>query len=48
MVRGPMVESYFVEGSQNVGGKVFGQSITDPCLGWPDTKKLILRLADKY
>ncbi|MCG2714519.1 MAG: 3-deoxy-7-phosphoheptulonate synthase [Candidatus Omnitrophica bacterium] len=47
MVKGLMVESYLVEGSQNVGGKVFGQSITDPCLGWPDTKELILRLAEK-
>ncbi|MFH1191279.1 MAG: 3-deoxy-7-phosphoheptulonate synthase [Candidatus Omnitrophota bacterium] len=46
MVKGLMMESYLLEGSQNVGGKVFGQSITDPCLGWPDTKELILRLAD--
>ncbi len=48
MVKGLMVESYLVEGSQNISGKVFGQSITDPCLGWPDTKELILRLADKH
>ena len=48
MVKGLMVESYLKEGSQDVGGKVFGQSITDPCLGWVDTKELILRLADKY
>jgi len=46
IVKGFMVESYLKEGSQKVGGKVFGQSITDPCLGWPDTKKLILKLAD--
>ena len=45
-VKGLMVESYLEEGSQKVGGKVFGQSITDPCLGWPDTKKLILRVAE--
>ena len=44
MVKGLMVESYLKEGSQKVGGKVFGQSITDPCLGWLDTKELILRL----
>lgn len=45
MVKGLMVESYLKEGSQEVTGKAFGQSITDPCLGWPDTKKLILTLA---
>jgi len=47
IVKGLMVESYLKEGSQNVGGKVFGQSITDPCLGWSATADLILRLADK-
>ncbi|MDD5108803.1 MAG: 3-deoxy-7-phosphoheptulonate synthase [Candidatus Omnitrophica bacterium] len=47
MVKGLMVESYLKEGSQEVTGKVFGQSITDPCLGWPDTKELILILAGK-
>jgi 3-deoxy-7-phosphoheptulonate synthase len=48
MVKGLMVESYLKEGSQAVGGKTFGQSITDPCLGWPETVELILRLADKH
>jgi len=48
MIKGLMVESYLIEGSQKVGGKVFGQSITDPCLGWADTKKLILKLADSF
>ena len=47
MVKGLMVESYLEEGAQAVGGRVFGQSITDPCLGWADTKELILKLADK-
>ena len=46
IVKGLMVESYLVEGTQPVNGKVFGQSITDPCLGWDDTKKLILKLAE--
>ena len=46
IVKGLMVESYLVEGTQSVNGKVFGQSITDPCLGWDDTKKLILKLAE--
>jgi len=45
IVKGLMVESYLVEGSQDITGKVFGQSITDSCLGWMDTRKLILRLA---
>jgi len=47
IVKGLMVESYLLEGSQDVKGKVFGRSITDPCLGWADTKKLILSLAEK-
>jgi len=46
LVKGIMVESYLAEGAQDVTGKVYGKSITDPCLGWDDTKKLILQLAD--
>ena len=46
MVKGLMIESYLVEGSQEVGAQVFGQSITDPCLGWEDSRELVLRLAD--
>jgi len=47
MVKGLMVESYLKEGSQETSGKTFGQSITDPCLGWAQTAELILNLADK-
>lgn len=47
LIKGFMVESYIVDGCQNVGGGVYGQSITDPCLGWEKTKKLIEKLADK-
>lgn len=47
MVKGLMVESYLKEGAQDVTGKAFGQSITDPCLGWQETKKLILNLAEQ-
>ncbi|HPT39866.1 MAG TPA: 3-deoxy-7-phosphoheptulonate synthase, partial [Candidatus Omnitrophota bacterium] len=47
VVKGLMIESYLKEGRQETAGGVFGQSITDPCLGWEDTKELILRLADK-
>ncbi|MDP8219227.1 MAG: 3-deoxy-7-phosphoheptulonate synthase [Candidatus Theseobacter exili] len=46
IVRGLMIESYLEEGSQEVSGKVFGQSITDSCLGWNDSANLILNLAD--
>jgi 3-deoxy-7-phosphoheptulonate synthase len=46
MVKGFMIESYLEEGAQEVGGKVFGKSITDPCLGWTDTERLILSLAE--
>ncbi|MBQ6399643.1 MAG: 3-deoxy-7-phosphoheptulonate synthase [Clostridia bacterium] len=46
LVRGLMVESYLVDGAQKVGGGVYGQSITDPCLGWEKTEQLVLRLAD--
>ncbi|MBR4255692.1 MAG: 3-deoxy-7-phosphoheptulonate synthase [Clostridia bacterium] len=46
IVKGLMIESYIEEGSQSVGGGVYGKSITDPCLGWKDTEDLIYRLAD--
>ena len=46
MVRGVMVESFLVEGAQEPTGDEFGKSITDPCLGWEDSERLILELAD--
>ena len=46
LVKGFMIESYLVDGCQKVGGNVFGQSITDPCLGWEATEKLLLDIAD--
>ena len=46
LVKGFMVESYLVDGCQPVGGGVYGQSITDPCLGWEKTERLILDLAE--
>jgi len=45
-VKGLMVESYLEEGSQKIGEDVYGKSITDPCLGWNDTEKLILGLME--
>ena len=47
LVKGLMIESYIEEGSQNVGGGVYGKSITDPCLGWADTEKLIYEIAEQ-
>lgn len=46
MIRGLMIESFLLEGSQKPGGCEFGKSITDACLSWEDTEELILRLAD--
>ena len=45
-VKGLMIESYLVDGAQDVNGGVYGQSITDPCLGWEKTEKLVLELAE--
>ena len=47
LVKGLMIESYIEDGAQNIGDGVYGKSITDPCLGWDKTEKLILELADK-
>ena len=44
--RGFMIESYLVDGCQKVGGDVYGQSITDPCLGWEKTERLIYDIAE--
>ncbi len=46
LVKGLMVESYLVDGCQKPGEGVYGQSITDPCLGWEKSRELIYRLAD--
>lgn len=46
LVKGLMIESYIVEGNQKVGGGVYGKSITDPCLGWEASEKLIYDLAE--
>lgn len=49
MVKGLMIESYIVEGSQKIGdghSHVYGQSITDPCLGWEDSECLIYDIYD--
>ena len=45
-VKGFMIESFIEEGNQSED-KVYGKSITDPCLGWCDTERLLLDIADK-
>ncbi|MBQ2896212.1 MAG: 3-deoxy-7-phosphoheptulonate synthase [Oscillospiraceae bacterium] len=45
-VKGLMVESYLLDGCSKVGEAPFGQSITDPCLGWEKTERLVLDMAD--
>lgn len=46
LVKGVMIESYIEEGCQKIGEGVYGKSITDPCLGWADTERLLLEIAD--
>ena len=46
LIKGVMVESYLVEGTQKLSEGTYGKSITDPCLGWEDTKKLIYDIAE--
>ncbi len=45
-IKGLMVESYLEDGAQLIGGGVYGKSITDPCLGWEKTERLVLELAE--
>ena len=46
MVKGVMVESYIEPGSQKIGEHCYGKSITDPCLGWEDSERLIYERAE--
>lgn len=48
LVKGIMVESYIEDGSQKVSEHCYGKSITDPCLGWDKTEKLIYDLAELW
>ena len=47
LVKGLMIESYLEDGAQKMDEHIFGKSITDPCLGWEKTERLILDIADK-
>ena len=45
-VKGVMIESYIEPGSQKVGEHIYGKSITDPCLGWDDSERLLYEIAE--
>ncbi|MCH5353994.1 MAG: 3-deoxy-7-phosphoheptulonate synthase [Acutalibacter sp.] len=48
LIKGVMVESYLEEGNQPIDcDRVYGKSITDPCLGWEDTERLLFSIADR-
>ena len=46
LVKGLMIESYLEDGAQAPGDGRYGMSITDPCLGWDKTERLVLDLAE--
>ena len=46
LVKGFMIESYIEDGNQKIGEGIYGKSITDPCLGWEKTERLILDIAE--
>ena len=48
LLKGFMIESYLEDGCQKPGETAYGKSITDPCLGWEKTEKLVLELAELW
>ncbi len=46
LVKGLMIESYIEEGNQHIGDGCYGKSITDACLGWEDSERLIYEIAE--
>lgn len=46
LVKGVMVESYIEPGCQKIGEGIYGKSITDPCLGWDESERLLLDMAE--
>ena len=48
LVKGIMIESYIENGCQKIGEGTYGKSITDPCIGWEETERLIYELAELY
>ena len=47
LVKGLMIESYIEDGAQKIEEGTYGKSITDPCLGWEKSEKLIYEIADQ-
>lgn len=47
IVKGFMIESYLENGCQKIGEGVYGKSITDPCIGWSETERLVQEIADQ-
>lgn len=45
-IKGVMIESYIEEGNQKIGEGCYGKSITDPCLGWEDSQRLVYEIAE--
>ena len=46
LIKGLMIESYIEPGCQKVGEGCYGKSITDPCLGWEDSERLLYEIAE--
>ena len=47
IVKGVMIESYIEPGNQKIGcNHIYGKSITDPCLGWEESEKLLYTIAE--
>ena len=47
LVKGLMIESYIEPGNQKIGcDHIYGKSITDPCLGWEESEKLLYTIAE--
>ena len=47
LVKGLMIESYIEDGSQKIHDHIYGKSITDPCLGWEKTERLLYEIAEE-
>ncbi len=47
LVKGVMIESYIEAGNQKIGEHIYGKSITDPCLDWDSSEKLIYTIAER-
>lgn len=48
LVKGVMIESYIEPGCQKVGEGIYGKSITDPCLGWEDSERLLMEITEYF